>query len=187
MGTTPHWVDEEWVKSCRSGEQWFLSPTTNMCMSISTYPHKPLHYVTLKLAFCWSMVNWKPTYEELRFFVHSQTPHPIWHCTFFRVTTDERFYLVPLSTSQEVLEIDRLNFELCLIGKLVYSLHCKYPPKVPLSPCKQMWTSFKPYFVQPEQLPNVPRAGFKAWYTSHYSSHRVRCAQEKYMVIPSIM
>ena len=35
-----------------------------------------------------------------------------------RVSTDDKFYLVPLSASQEVLEIDRLNFELCLIGKL---------------------------------------------------------------------
>lgn len=135
MGTTPHWVDEEWVKSCRSREQWFLSPTTT-CMSISTYPHKPLHYVTLKLAFCWSTVNWKPTYEELRLFVHSQTPHPIWHCTFFRVTTDERFYLVPLSPSQEVLEIDRLNFELCLISKLVYTIFCTTRTA---TKCSQIW------------------------------------------------
>lgn len=33
-----------------------------------------------------------------------------------RVTTDERFFLVPLSSgSTEALEIDRLNFELKLI------------------------------------------------------------------------
>ena len=35
-----------------------------------------------------------------------------------RVSTDDKFYLVPLSASHEVLEIDRLNFELSLIGEL---------------------------------------------------------------------
>ena len=40
--------------------------------------------------------------------------HTLFTC---RVSTDDKFYLVPLSASQEVLEIDRLNFELSLIGK----------------------------------------------------------------------
>ena len=42
-------------------------------------------------------------------------------CTCCSVSTSEKFYLEPLSSSlQETLEIDRLNFELTLIGKRVF-------------------------------------------------------------------
>ena len=38
------------------------------------------------------------------------------------ITTDEKFYFVPVSQSTEVLEIDRLNFDLKLISTcIVYS------------------------------------------------------------------
>ena len=39
----------------------------------------------------------------------------------FRITTDEKFYLVPLTSAKEVLEIDRLNFELTVIGEAITS------------------------------------------------------------------
>ena len=39
----------------------------------------------------------------------------------YSVTTEEKFYVVP-SESLEVLEIDRLNFDLKLISKLLHVL-----------------------------------------------------------------
>lgn len=41
---------------------------------------------------------------------------------FFSITTDEKFYFVPATDSPEVLEVDRLNFELKLISKC----HCGF-------------------------------------------------------------
>ena len=41
---------------------------------------------------------------------------------FGSITTDEKFYFTPATDSTEVLEVDRLNFEL----KLISMCHCVY-------------------------------------------------------------
>ena len=40
---------------------------------------------------------------------------------FHRISTEEKFYILPKSGSDEVLEIDRLNFDLSLVGEFVYT------------------------------------------------------------------
>ena len=49
----------------------------------------------------------------------------VWTVYFFSVTTDDKFFLVPSTDSTEVLEIDRLNFDLKLVRKFMVTICTK--------------------------------------------------------------